>query len=226
MEIIKSFIISLFSIFSTFGPPSSSRPPTAPPPTKILESGLPDYHLIQATFVPQAPEKNWDQPWQDACEEAALLTLDFYHRQATPSAQHQKEAILAMVEFETRQGWTHDVNLEQMAQIGREYLGLKPEIYSNPSIEQIKSLVANDIPIIVPANGKVLFRENRHFKNGGPWYHNLVILGFDDRSGKFIVHDVGTQFGAYFEYSYQLLFQSIHDFPVSGRKEDIAQGPR
>ncbi|KKQ68181.1 MAG: hypothetical protein US90_C0026G0005 [Candidatus Shapirobacteria bacterium GW2011_GWE2_38_30] len=41
---------------------------------------------------------------------------------------------------------------------------------------------------------------------------------------KFIVHDVGTQFGAYFHYSYDLLIESIHDFPSSGVKEDINSG--
>ena len=36
-----------------------------PKPTAILESGIPDYFLNKTTFVPQAPEKNWEQPWQD-----------------------------------------------------------------------------------------------------------------------------------------------------------------
>ena len=53
----------------------------APKPTKILSSGYPDKHLIKTIFVPQAPEKNWDQPWQDACEEAALLTVHYYYQQ-------------------------------------------------------------------------------------------------------------------------------------------------
>jgi hypothetical protein len=84
--------------------------------------------------------------------------------------------------------------------------------------------IAKDIPVIVPANGKTLFKENKHFKSGGPWYHNLIILGYDDTKKQFIVHDVGTQFGAYFRYSYQLLMDSIHDFPPSHKKEDIDMG--
>lgn len=223
MDLIKNFIISILSFFLAT---SSSRPATTPFPTKILKSGLPDYHLIKTAFVPQAPEKNWDQPWQDACEEAALLIVDYFYQQSSPSVGEQKQAILDMINFESQQGWTHDVNLGQMAQIGEKYLGYKTEIRENPTLEDLMRYLSNDIPIIVPANGKTLFRENRHFKNGGPWYHNLVILGFDDRLGKFIVHDVGTQFGAYFNYSYQLVIDSIHDFPASSRKEDIDTGPK
>ncbi|MFA4827257.1 MAG: hypothetical protein WC596_03350, partial [Candidatus Shapirobacteria bacterium] len=66
----------------------------------------------------------------------------------------------------------------------------------------------------------------KHFKSGGPYYHNLTILGYDDTKQKFIVHDVGTQFGAYFQYSYDLLMESIHDFPLSGKKEDILIGAK
>lgn len=198
----------------------------APQPTKILETGLPDQHLIKTTFVPQSPEKNWDQPWQDACEEAALLTIDYYYKNQNPTTDQIKQAILDMIEFETRQNWTHDVNLTQMATISSEYLGYKTEIIDNPSIEIIKKYLASDIPIVIPASGKILFKENSHFRSGGPYYHNLTILGYDDRRQHFTVHDVGTQFGAYYKYTYSTLMDSIHDFPVSAKKEDINFGSK
>ena len=33
---------------------------------------------LSVPFTSQAPEQNWDEPWQDACEEAAVLMLDAY----------------------------------------------------------------------------------------------------------------------------------------------------
>ena len=45
-----------------------------------------------------------------------------------------------------------------------------------------------------------------------PDYHNIVILGYDHNKKQFIVHDVGTQFGAYFKYSYKVLLESLADF--------------
>jgi hypothetical protein len=198
----------------------------APKPTKILESGLPDKHLIKTAFIEQAPEKNWSEPWQDACEEAALLTVDYFYKNQTPSVEEQRDAILKMLDFEKTAGFTSDVDISQMATISAEYLGYKPKIVDNPTIEDIKRSISQNVPVIVPAAGKILFKENKHFKSGGPYYHNLTILGYDDTKQKFIVHDVGTQFGAYFQYSYDLLIESIHDFPLSGKKEDILTGAK
>lgn len=198
----------------------------APQPTKIEPNGLPNQHLIQTAFVEQAPEKNWDEPWQDACEEASMLTVDAFYRHLTPTVQQQRDLILKMIDYETSQGMGSDINTAQMSQVAVNYLKLKPQILNNPDIDQIKKYIFQDIPVIIPADGKILFAENKHFKDGGPYYHNIVVLGYDDTKQQFIVHDVGTQFGAYFHYSYDLLIESIHDFPDSGRKEDILSGSK
>lgn len=196
----------------------------APRPTAITPEGIPDYHLLVATFVPQAPEKNWDQPWQDACEEAALLTVDYYYQSAVPSLAQIVTRLNTVFTIEQELGFGHDVNMTQLATVANK-LGYRSQIIENPTIQQLKTYISQNIPVIVPANGKTLFRENKRFKNGGPWYHQLTILGYDDRRSQFIVHDVGTQFGANFRYSYPTLMASIHDFPDSGHKEDIDQGP-
>lgn len=196
----------------------------APKPTQILETGLPDKHLISTTFIPQAPQQNWDQPWQDACEEAAMIIVNSYYQNLNLDTQQQAQAILDLIEYETSLGWSHDINVSQMAQIARDYYHYTPEIIDGPTLNQIKTQLTANIPVIVPAAGKILFKENPNFRSGGPHYHSLVILGYDDTRSQFIVHDVGTRKGAYFRYSYDLLMQSIHDFPDTGRKEDILSG--
>ena len=198
----------------------------APRPTKILETGLPDKHLIETSFIPQAPEKKWDQPWQDACEEAALLTVDYFYKKTNPSVPELLNRYQEIFNFENIQKMSHDVNIDQMSYIGQNFLKYQTKIIEDPSVEELKKYLSKDIPIIVPANGKTLFKENKRFKNGGPWYHNLVILGYDDNRQQFIVHDVGTQFGAYFKYSYTLLISSLHDFPESQNKQDIDAGKK
>jgi hypothetical protein len=201
-------------------------PPTPAQPTLILESGLPDYHLIQTAFIPQAPEKKWDQPWQDACEEASLLTLVYYYQHNQPSIPDLVAEYQRLFSFESDNNFYHDINLQQMSEIASQHLNLRPEIISEPTIDTLKKILSQDTPIIITANGKTLFAENKHFKSGGPWYHSLVILGYDDSVQKFFVHDVGTQHGAYFAYSYNLLLDSIHDLPENGRKEDIDTGAK
>jgi len=194
-------------------PPSVARAlPT--PPAKFL---------LQTTFVPQAPEQNWDQPWQDACEEAALLTVHYYYQQLSPDLATITADLRSLID--SPENPTHDQNLNKMALLARTTWGYQTQIVDNPDLETIKSALLDGTPVIIPANGKTLYRENKHFRQGGPYYHNLVILGFDDTQGQFIVHDVGTRFGPYFRYSYQLLLSAIHDWPETDRKEDIDSGP-
>ena len=199
----------------------TTTPTSFPTPTPF-----PSKHLIKTTFIPQAPEKNWDQPWQDACEEAALLTVAFYYQDSQPSQEDIVRSILDMINYETAHEFKKDVNIDQMALIATDYLNLETEIMLQPDLDKIKNYLVQDIPVIIPANGKQLFVENPNFANGGPYYHSLVILGYDDRKKQFTVHDVGTRRGAYFKYSYDLLLDSIHDFPPSKKKEDITQGDK
>jgi hypothetical protein len=194
----------------------------APQPTTIKSDGLPDKHLISTAFVPQAPEKIWDQPWQDACEEAAILTVRYFLENENPDLA----TMLKDYEELLAKSSTHDINLEAMGRVATDLYGYQTKIIDDPTIEDIKSYLAKDIPVIIPANGKTLYQENKHFKSGGPWYHNLVILGYDDTKKLFTVHDVGTQFGAYFSYSYTTLMDSIHDFPESKIKEEIDNGQK
>ncbi len=196
-------------------------PTVISPPTS-----LPNYHLIKTTFVPQAPEGNWDQPWQDTCEEAALLTGYFYLTKQEPNLSQIKQSILDLLDYQTVQGWGKDINLTQMQQIASQSLNMETKIIDNPTIDDIKKEISQNHPIVIPAAGKILFQENKNFQNGGPDYHNLTILGFDDTKQQFITHDVGTRKGAYFHYSYTLLMESIHDLPPSGDKHEILSGDR
>lgn len=204
----------------------NARETIIPLPSKILESGLPSKHQIKTAFIPQSPEKNWDQPWQDSCEEASILTLKHYYSADNPSTETLLAEYQQIFSYEAQNNWTHDINLQKMAQLSTDLFQLKPAIIDSPSTDDLKKYISKNIPVIVTANGKTLYQENKHFKSGGPLYHSLVILGFDDDIGKFIVHDVGTQFGAYFQYSYSLLMESIHDLPSNGDKNNIEQGDK
>lgn len=225
-ETILAFIASIISLFFPNKQITPISSPPSPIPTIINQQGQPNYHLIETAFIPQAPEKNWDQPWQDACEESALLTIYYYYQSKNPSINEIKEDILKMIDYQKENNMEKDINLFQLQEISQKHLSLESQIIENPNIDDIKDQILLDRPILVPTSGKKLFQENKYFKNGGPYYHNIVILGYNDENKKFIVHDVGTQFGAYFQYSYELLLDAIHDFPSSLKKEDIHQGDK
>ena len=161
-------------------------------------------------FTSQAPEKNWDQPWQDACEEAAVLMLDAYYKQYNLSPLFARDEIIKMVDWEEREmGWGRSIEIEKVEELMEYYFGqAKFVIVENPTVEQIKNYVAEGRPVLMVADGKVL--PNPHFRNGGPEYHALIIRGYTEDS--FITNDPGTQFGENFVYQYNDLMNAIRDW--------------
>jgi len=234
--IISFIILGIFRLFFLFSkritPPkikykiftATTEASTAPQPKAEKQV---NHYLIKTAFIQQSPEKNWDEPWQDACEEASLLTVDYFYKNINSiTTEENRDAILKMIEFENTQNFTNDMNISQMVVVAQEYLNYQTKTIDNPTIDDIKKYISKNIPVIITASGKILYEENKHFNSGGPYYHSLVVLGYDDTKQKFIVHDVGTKAGAYFKYSYDLLINSIHDFPDSNNKEDINNGEK
>ncbi len=171
---------------------------------KIVYTGI----NLPVPFTSQAPEKNWDQPWQDACEEAAVLMLDAYYKDYTLSPLFTKDEITKMVEWEEDQGWGTSIEMLKVKKLVEYYLHKNVSIVSKPTIERIKRYVDSGQPVLVVAYGKDL--PNPNFRNGGPEYHALIIRGYTDE--KFITNDPGTQFGKNFSYLYDDLLNAIHDW--------------
>ncbi|MBU1911108.1 hypothetical protein KKG16_01695, partial [Patescibacteria group bacterium] len=82
----------------------------------------------------------------------------------------------------------------------------------------IKEELIKGNPIIIPAAGRDL--DNPYFSGEGPWYHMLVIKGYDKK--RFITNDPGTRRGEGYKYEYSVLLNAVHDW--TGIKEDIRNG--
>ena len=171
---------------------------------------LPTTVNLDVPFTSQAPESNWEQPWQDACEEAAILMLDAYYKGYALSPLFSKDELLKMVDWQTERGWGYSIPLSQIEQASRDYMGDRFDfrVIEDPSIEELKRLLAEGTPIYVVAYGKSL--DNPNFTNGGPEYHALIIRGYNE-SG-FITNDPGTRNGKEFFYTYENLMSSMHDW--------------
>ncbi|PIY92744.1 MAG: hypothetical protein COY70_01615, partial [Candidatus Magasanikbacteria bacterium CG_4_10_14_0_8_um_filter_42_12] len=85
------------------------------PPPAILNLDVP--------FTSQAPESNWDQPWQDACEEATILMLDAYYKGYNLSPLFAKDELLKMVDWETERNWGNSISLEYVQEVAEWYMG-------------------------------------------------------------------------------------------------------
>lgn len=186
-------------------------------------AGKPAEINLAVPFTSQAPFTNWDLPYKESCEEASVLMLDYFYRGASLNSALANQEILKLVDWQKiKFGAYEDTDAAQTAQILREYFGYKNvRVSYDISIEDIKKELALGRPVIVPAAGQLL--PNPFFRQPGPLYHMLVIKGYKD--GKFITNDPGTRRGADFIYSYEGLYNAIHDWNAgnvyAGRKAMI-----
>jgi len=178
---------------------------------------LPDKASLEVPFQVQAPNANWDNIHEDACEEASLLMV--YHFIAKTNIVDGDQELTDLLNYESRNSYDGSVTLEDLNKIAQAYYGLNSgQIYRNISVEKIKSELAEGKPVIVGAAGRIL--NNPNFRDGGPNYHMLVITGYDQNG--FITNDPGTRLGKDFHYSFDNLYDAIHDWD----SENILNGAK
>lgn len=182
------------------------------------KDALPEKVLLKVPFTVQAPNANWDAVHEEACEETSLIILKHFLKNEKMGSPEQVETeIQGMIKYETDHGYKIDVTMTELAQIAEDYYGLKTaRVEKNVTLEDIKKELAAGRPVIVPAAGKML--DNPNFKNGGPVFHNLVIVGYDKKG--FITNDPGTRRGEGFRYTFDNLYNAIHDW----NSNDINKG--
>lgn len=165
---------------------------------------------LNIPFTSQAPTGNWDQPFQDACEEASILMVDYYYaNKAMPSPEEVETILVDIVKWQ-EDNWGGHFNLpvSEAALLAKTTFGYETEVITDLSVEKIKEFLNKGIPVIVPADGHKL--DNPFFSGDGPEYHMLVIKGYVDDN--FITNDPGTRRGADFIYSSVNLMESIADW--------------
>ncbi len=177
---------------------------------EFSEPVLPDSVLLKVPFMSQAPFAKWDALHEDACEEASLIMLKYFSDgKKTISKELAEEEIQNMIAFEKKNKYGISITLDELSEIARKYYNLKTgRVEKNITINDIKKELSDGKPVIVGAAGKVL--PNPNFKNGGPIYHMLVVVGYDEKG--FITNDPGTRLGEGFRYYFDDLLESIHDW--------------
>jgi len=175
-------------------------------------------------FQSQAPFADWSQPWEDACEEASLVLANRYARGIeTLSKEEMRDEILRLVEYQNNTyGDYKDSDAARTAEIGRGVYELDAEVKNIKNVEEIITALARESLVIAPMAGRLL--GNPYFTPPGPFYHMVVIKGYDPAAGEFIAHDIGTRRGSEYRYRSKTVWNALHDFP--GDKERIEEGAK
>jgi len=125
--------------------------------------------------------------------------------------------ILKMVRFQKKKlGGHYDLTAKQMAQLVKDYYGYENvDVKYDITIQDIKDELDKGNPVIVPAAGRRLY--NPFYTPPGPYYHALVIIGYNDRTGEFVTNDPGTKRGKSFRYKYDVLYNAISDWQTRAK---------
>lgn len=186
----------------------------------LREKPLPKEANVDVPFTAQAPVGNWSEPWANACEETSVYMVSSFYAE---DEIQRDEAVKKIREiFDTK---SEDIQVsrdESLATIEEliKTLGLpwNTTLKADPTIDDLKTELAADRPVIVPVYAPQL--NNPHYT--GVEYHVLVLVGYNDADGTFIVNDPGTQYGEEQRFAYDIFMNAIHDLNAG----DLAAGKK
>lgn len=171
--------------------------------------------ILPVPFWSQAPEKNREQPRQDACEEASIIQAAHYIKWVPLSPEKMKEEILKLVDIQNTLFWDYiDTTIEQTKELYLAYYWSWDyvSILDNPTREDMKNEIKKWRTIVTPLAWKLL--KNKYYTDWGPRYHMLTVIGYDE--SWFITNDVWTRRGEKYHYPYERFMHAIHDFVPVG----------
>lgn len=189
------------------------------------KTSLPEKTLIKVPFVLQSPFGNWDELHEEMCEEASLMMLYQYHIGQSIDRHQMDQKLKEMARWEQKMtGDYTDSNVSEMISLARGFYGLDfsqhLKVVSLRDPFEIKSILSDGHPILLPAAGRLL--GNSNFTAPGPIYHNLILLGYEKND--IITNDPGTRKGEGYRYSLDVLWKALHDFP--GKGKDMSAGDK
>ncbi len=164
-------------------------------------------------FTSQAPFGDWSEPWQNACEETAIIMIDSFYGGTYLNPNLARDLILKTLSLkESIYGTSLDETAEQMVGVINAFYPWEAYVVENPTLEQIKKELAFGRPLILPAYGNAL--ANPFFRSEQLDYHVIVISGYDDVTGEFITQDPGTKHGLDLRYTFDTIMNAMHDYVI------------
>jgi len=162
-------------------------------------------------FAMQAPFSNWDMPYQEMCEEAALVLTAKYYNKEPLDKNIMDQELKKIRDWESdKWGIYTDSTAAEIKEMGESIYNLNIVISEDVSVENIKNNLRKNYLVLVPTAGREL--HNPYFKQPGPLYHILVLRGFNETN--FIANDVGIGKGEAYQYKFQTVINATHDLPV------------
>lgn len=168
-------------------------------------------------YTAQAPQGDWSEPWQNACEETSIAMVDAYYRNV-PFAFQPSEAILSVFEKKHAElGESKDESLEDLASFINRSYAWNATLRNTVTAEDIEKEIKKRRPVIIALDARRLV--GAPYAEPKPDYHVMVIIGFDSDRREFIVHDPGTSQGKELRYGYDALLDANKEYVIGDTGE-------
>lgn len=177
------------------------------------EISLPNEIKIKnVPFLVQSPFAKWDDLHNEACEEAVLIMALYWLKGEKLDKETGNQEILDSVKWQEKKwGGHYDLPVKNIVELAREYFGMEKIYYTSvESINDIKRELNKGNLVVLPTAGRLL--NNPYYTQPGPAYHAILLTGY--QKNKIIAHDPGTKRGENYTYDQDVVFQSIHDWPL------------
>jgi len=178
---------------------------------------------LKMDFFSQAPFANWDPPYDESCEEASILLIANELDNMNLNKKSFDERLKKIVKWEEEKFGSYEhTNVKETEEMIKELFDFETKVHPNPSFDEIKEIISRGSFIVAPFAGRML--NNPFYSGEGPYYHMMVIKGYDDRTDekKIITHDVGTKRGKDYIYPWYIIKSAMRDYS----DENIEKAPR
>ncbi|MCF7906724.1 C39 family peptidase [Patescibacteria group bacterium] len=174
---------------------------------------LPEKVQYSVPFYGQSPFALWDDLHNEACEEASLLMAKSWLDNNQLNLEELDQKIIDAVTWQEKVWGGHfDLSVQRSVELAHKYFDLEKIYYTSlESIQGVKKELAEGNLVILPTAGRLL--NNPYYTSPGPAYHMLIVTGYNSKG--IVTNDPGTRRGESFLYSEDILWSSIHDWPLA-----------
>lgn len=170
--------------------------------------------ILPVPFTAQAPEGNWVEPWDNACEETSVVMVENYYRGnwSLNVEKSKKEIQNVLTQKEGIFGTSKDESLADVVTLINTVYKREAELVKDITVEKIKREIDGGYPVIIAFDARLV--RNANFISPKPTYHVAVIIGYDDKTKQFVLNEPGTSEGEHFRYGYDELLKANKEYTV------------
>lgn len=170
---------------------------------------------LNCQFYSQAPTWNWNQPYQDYCEEASIILWLNCLEWKNVWLNEYLSQLDGLWAYEQKNWYEKDVSMEEIKKILLKKYWKESKIIKNPTFDKIKKILDKWHLMIVWVAGQQLW--NPYYSWDGPIYHVVLVVGYDWNN--IITHDVWISKWENYRYDNKHFINSIHNWS----KENILE---